>query len=76
MMCGTEAPSEPRNGQEASAVATYKMVYGDDENVAEETLADITSVESEDGWIVLFRGNDAILRVQESHVQALELVLG
>jgi len=57
-------------------VATYKMVYGDDENVAEETLADITSVESEDGWIVLFRGNDAILRVQESHVQALELVLG
>jgi hypothetical protein len=76
MMCGTEAPSEPRNGQEASAVATYKMVYGDDENVAQETLADITSVESEDGWIVLFRGNDAILRVQESHVQALELVLG
>jgi hypothetical protein len=75
-MCGTEALSEPRIGQEASAVATYKMVYGDDENVAEETLADITSVESEDGWIVLFRGNDAILRVQESHVQALELVLG
>jgi hypothetical protein len=74
-MCGTEAPSEPRNGQEASAVATYKMVYGDDENVAEETLGDITSIESEDGWIVLFRGNDAILRVQEGHVQSLELVL-
>jgi hypothetical protein len=75
MMCGIEPLSEARIGQEASAVATYKMVYGDDENVAEETLADITSVESEDGWIVLFRGNDAILRVQESHVQALELVL-
>jgi hypothetical protein len=51
------------------------MVYGDDENVAEETLGDITSIESEDGWIVLFRGNDAILRVQEGHVQSLELVL-
>jgi len=76
MIAGTGALSEARIGQEASPVATYKMVYGDDENVAEETLADITSVESEDGWIVLFRGNDAILRVQESHVQALELVLG
>ncbi len=29
----------------------------------------ITSVEREDGWVVLFRGNDAVLRVQESHVQ-------
>jgi hypothetical protein len=62
------------NGQEASLVATYKMIYGDDENVVEETLDGISSIESEDGWIVLFRGNDAILRVQEDHVQSLELV--
>jgi hypothetical protein len=61
-------------GQGAALVATYKMVYGDDENVVEETLDEINSVESEDGWIVLFRGDDAILRVQESHVQSLELV--
>ena len=55
-------------------MATYKMIYGDDENVVEETLDGISSIESEDGWIVLFRGNDAILRVQEDHVQSLELV--
>ena len=55
-------------------MATYKMVYGDDENVVEETLQDISSVETEDGWMVLFRGDDAILRVQEDHVQSLELV--
>jgi hypothetical protein len=58
----------------AAPVATYKMIYGDDENVAEETLEDIDSIEHEDGWVVLFRGDDAILRVQEDHVQSLELV--
>jgi hypothetical protein len=66
--------SKARMGQEASLVTTYKMIYGDDENVVEETLDGISSIESEDGWIVLFRGNDAILRVQEDHVQSLELV--
>jgi hypothetical protein len=55
-------------------VATYRMVYGDEENVVEETLDGITTVESEDGWIVLFRRGDAILRIQENHVQSLELV--
>lgn len=50
------------------------MIYGDDENVAEETLEDIDSIEHEDGWVVLFRGDDAILRVQEDHVQSLELL--
>jgi len=50
------------------------MIYGDEENVVEETLDDITAVESEDGWIVMFREDDAILRVQEDHVQSLELV--
>lgn len=55
-------------------MATYKMIYGDEDTVAEETLDNIDSIEHEDGWVVLFRGDDAILRVQEEHVQSLELV--
>jgi hypothetical protein len=53
-------------------MATYRIVYGDDESVVRETLTDIDEVEREDGWVVLFRGNDAILRVQEAHVQSME----
>lgn len=71
---GTELIAKARFDQGAAPVATYKMIYGDDENVAEETLEDIDSIEHEDGWVVLFRGDDAILRVQEDHVQSLELV--
>jgi hypothetical protein len=55
-------------------MATYRMVYGDNEEVVRETFTDITSIEREDGWVVLFRGKEAILRVQEAHVQDLELV--
>lgn len=73
MMCLDSATFDARIGQGAWLVSTYRMVYGDDENVVEETLDGVTSIESEDGWIVLFRGNDAILRVQEEHVQSLEL---
>ena len=53
---------------------TYRMVYGDDENVVRETLDNIDSVEREDGWLVLFRGKEAVLRVQEIHVQEFEQV--
>jgi hypothetical protein len=53
-------------------MATYRVVYGDDESVVQETFADIDEVEREDGWMVLFRGKDAILRVQEAHVQSME----
>ena len=53
-------------------MATYRMVYGDGESVVRETFTDIDEVEREDGWVVLFRGNDAILRVQEEHVQSME----
>jgi hypothetical protein len=60
--------------QGAALMATYKMVYGDGDSVVRETFEDIDQVEREDGWVVLFRGNDAILRVQESHVQLMELV--
>jgi hypothetical protein len=55
-------------------MATYRMVYGDDDEVVRETYDDITSIEREDGWLVLFRGNDAIIRVQEDHVQEFEQV--
>jgi hypothetical protein len=49
------------------------MVYGDNEQVVRETFKDV-DVEREDGWVVLFRGRDAILRVREEHVQSLEQV--
>jgi hypothetical protein len=52
-------------------MATYRMVYGDEEQVVRETFADV-EVQREDGWTVLFRGGDAILRVQDVHVQSLE----
>jgi hypothetical protein len=52
---------------------TYRMVYGDEAQVVRETLKDV-EVEREDGWTVFFRGNDAILRVRDEHVQSLELV--
>jgi hypothetical protein len=47
------------------------MVYGDDEQVIRETFTDV-EVQREDGWVVLFRGKDAILRAREEHVQSLE----
>jgi hypothetical protein len=54
-------------------MATYQMVYGDNEQVVRETYKDVEVVR-EDGWVVLFRGPEAILRVQEEHVQSLEEV--
>ena len=51
----------------------YLMVYGDDEQVVRETYDDVDVVR-EDGWTVLFRGNDAILRVRDEHVQSLEQI--
>jgi hypothetical protein len=52
-------------------MARYRMVYGDEEHVVRETFDDV-QVEREDGWTVLFRDKDAILRVQDEHVQSLE----
>ncbi len=54
-------------------MGTYRMVYGDKEQVVRETFEDV-EVQHEDGWVVLFRGTEAILRVQEAHVQSLEEV--
>ena len=50
---------------------SYQMIYGDDTQVVRETLHDVT-VEREDGWLTFFRGNDAVLRVQEEHVKSLD----
>jgi hypothetical protein len=52
-------------------MARYGMVYGDDEQVVRQTFDDVDVVR-EDGWTVLFRGDDAILRVRDEHVHALE----
>jgi hypothetical protein len=57
-------------------MATYRMVYGDDGQVVRETFADIDEVEREDGWVVLFRGPEAILRVRQEHVQQMERLDG
>ena len=54
-------------------MSSYQIVYGDDEQVVKETFNDV-EVQREDGWLVLFRGNDAILRVREEHVQAIDEV--
>jgi hypothetical protein len=52
---------------------TYRMVYGDQDQVVRETYTDV-DIEREDGWTVLFRGRDAILRVRDEHVQSLERI--
>lgn len=56
-------------------MASYRMVYGDDQSVVRETYRDIDSVEREDGWVVLFRGREAVLRVRETHVKEMEEIL-
>jgi SpoVK/Ycf46/Vps4 family AAA+-type ATPase len=52
-------------------MANYRIVYGDDEQVVRETFNDV-ELQREDGWLVFFRDNDAILRVREEHVQSVE----
>ena len=53
----------------------YRMVYGDDQQVVRETFQDV-ELENEDGWTVVFRGREAILRVRDEHVQSLEVLDG
>jgi hypothetical protein len=52
-------------------MAGYRIVYGDDEQVVRETYHDV-ELQREDGWLVVFRGKDAILRAREEHVQSVE----
>jgi hypothetical protein len=49
------------------------MVYGDEVQVVRQTLKDVEP-EREDDWTVFFRGNEAILRIRDEHVQSLELL--
>jgi hypothetical protein len=53
-------------------MATYQLVYGDGEQSVTETYDNIDAVEQEDGWLVLFRGPEAILRVQERNVRSFK----
>jgi len=57
-------------------MATYHVVYGEDEQVVRETFENIDDLQREDGWVVLFRGTEAVLRVQEQRVHSLEEVGG
>ena len=50
---------------------TYRMVYGDDTQAVCQTFHDVV-LEREDGWTVLFRGKEAILRLRDEHIQSLE----
>ena len=52
---------------------TYQIVYGDDQQVTRETYTDV-EVQRVAGWVVLFRGTQAILRAREEHVHSLEEV--
>jgi hypothetical protein len=61
--------AHPKGG----GLPSYRIVYGDDEKVVEETLHGVV-LEREDGWLVLFRGKEAILRVQEAHVRSVDPV--
>ncbi|MDP9336004.1 MAG: hypothetical protein M3Q30_22215, partial [Actinomycetota bacterium] len=69
----SETKSHERAKDGSVNMPTYQMVYGDTEQVVRETFSDV-EVQREDGWVVLFRGSDAILRVQEDHVHSLEMV--
>jgi hypothetical protein len=53
------------------AMPNYRIVYGDDEQVVRETFTGV-ELQREDGWLVIFRGKDAILRAREEHVQSIE----
>jgi hypothetical protein len=65
--------TDPHRSTKEAGVPTYRMVYGDQDQVVRETYKDV-NIEREDGWTVLFRGRNAILRVRDEHVQSLELV--
>ncbi|HZC54292.1 MAG TPA: hypothetical protein VE441_17610 [Mycobacterium sp.] len=52
-------------------MGTFRIVDGDDEQVVRETYTDV-EIEREDGWVVIFRGNDAILRARDEHVHSVE----
>jgi hypothetical protein len=64
----------PVSTRRTSTVARYTLVYRDDdgENEVTETLDNVDDVQREDGIVSFWRGNDALLRLQERHVVSLE----
>lgn len=52
---------------------SYSIVYGDKEHSVRQTLRGVV-LEREDGWLVVFRGKDVILRLQEEHVISVDPV--
>jgi hypothetical protein len=71
-----EPPRRRLHGCPEDSMATYQLVYRDDdgENQVTETLENIDDVQREDGIVSIWRGNTAILRLQERHVVSLERV--
>ncbi|WP_067491535.1 hypothetical protein [Actinomadura hibisca] len=45
----------------------YRIDYGDEDNRVTETI-DADQIVSEDGVVVFFKGDDAVLRVNEEHL--------
>jgi hypothetical protein len=54
-------------------MTNYRIVYGDGEQVVREIFNDV-ELQREDGWLVISRGSDAILRAREEHVQTVEAI--
>jgi hypothetical protein len=50
----------------------YRIVDGDDDQVVPETYNDVEL--QREGWLVIFRGNDAILRAREEHIQSVDTI--
>jgi hypothetical protein len=54
-------------------MSSYRIRYGDDEQVVRGTTNRDAKVDREDGWITVFRENDAILCVRDEQVQSVEV---
>ena len=55
-------------------MTTYRLTYGASDGPAiTQTLMDV-ELEREDGWLVIFRGTRAFLRLPEELIQAVEEV--
>ena len=48
----------------------YRIVDGDDEQVVPETYNDVEL--KREAWLVILRGNEAILRAREEHIQSVD----
>jgi hypothetical protein len=51
-------------------MANYPDRVRRQEQVVRETFNDV-ELQRDDGWLVIFRGKDAILRAREEHIQSV-----